>query len=67
VSSSQLHHQPSRLHLRSRRNESFGDLRKVGVGVVETEDQTARCQPSSSQTMGAQIVLQHPVVARSRG
>src|SRR5689334_21737393 len=55
------------LHLGRGGDEAARDLVEVGIGVVEAEDQPARADPAQREALGAQVILQHPVVARGRG
>src|SRR5215475_12972007 len=54
------------LHLGRGGDEAVGDLVEVGIGVVEAEDQPSRADPAQRETLGAQVILQHPVVAGGR-
>ena len=58
------HHQPSCLHGPRRRHEAVDHRGEVAVGVVQAEDEPARADPAQGQTLGPQVELQHPVVAR---
>ena len=55
------------LHLLGGRDEAVGDLAEIVVGVVQAEDQPAGSDPAQRQPFGAQIILQHPVVAGRLG
>ena len=58
------HHQPSRCIAVAGGDEALGHGGEIGVGVVQAEDQAAGADPAQRQPLGAQVVLQHPVVAR---
>ena len=51
------------LHGSSRGDETVGHRREIGLSVVEAENQASRSNPAQRQAFGAQIILQHPVVA----
>src|SRR5690349_13017691 len=55
------------LHRIGGSDKTVRDGDEIGLGVVETEDQPAGADPAECQTFGAQIVLEHPVVARRLG
>ena len=63
VSAASAHQKPSSLHRPRRGDEAVGDRVEVGVAVVEAEDEAAGADPAQRQALGAQVVLQHPVVA----
>src|SRR5579871_2046581 len=52
------------LHRLGGADETLRHRREVRVGVVEAEDQPAGSDPAQRQAFGAQVILQHPVVAR---
>src|SRR5262245_22650004 len=48
-------------------DEAVRDGAEVGLGVIEAEDQAAGTDPAQRQSLGAQIILEHPVIARWLG
>src|SRR5215207_8023958 len=55
------------LHLFGRRDKTVDHFAEIRVGVVQAEDQPSRSDPAQRQPLGAQIILQHPVVAGRLG
>ena len=58
------HHQPSRRIASHAATKRSATASKSAVGVVQAEDQPAGAHPTERQALGAQVILQHPVVAR---
>src|SRR5579883_1077928 len=54
-------------HLLRGSDKALLHLGKIGVGIVQAEDEAAGADPAQRQPLGAQVILQHPVVARRRG
>src|SRR6516225_1557173 len=52
------------LHGARRRDEPIDNGGEVGIAVVEAEDQTAGADPAQQQSFRAEVILQHPMVAR---
>src|SRR5262249_49175081 len=52
------------LHLLCSCDEAISHRLKIGLGVIETEDQPTGADPAQCQPFRAKIILQHPVVAR---
>src|SRR5262245_336522 len=46
------------------RLEAVGHGREILLRIVEAEDDAARADPAQSQTLGAEVILQHPAIAR---
>ncbi len=55
------------LHRLRGRHEALRHRVEVRLRIVEAEDQAPGADPTERQTFGAQIVLEHPVVARRPG
>ena len=58
-----FHHQPSRSMVRHAARKRSADRGKIRIGVVQAENQAAGSDPTQRETLGAKVVLQHPVVA----
>ena len=54
---------PVGLHFLASRQERLRHLLVLLVGKVEGEEAAASAHPAQSQAFGAQVVLEHPVVA----
>ena len=67
VAAGSRHHQPSSLHRLRGRHETVCDRLEILVSVIQAEDQAAGPDPAQGQPLGAQVVLQHPIVARGLG
>src|SRR5215831_15916094 len=52
------------LHRLGGRYKAIGDRVKIGVAVIEAEDQPPGSDPAQRQALRAKVILQHPVVAR---
>src|SRR3984893_6024909 len=55
------------LHLFGRGDKAISYLRKIRIAVVQAEDQPAGADPAQREPFGAQVILQHPVVAGRLG
>src|SRR3979411_602149 len=55
------------LHLPGGGDKVLRHVSKVGIGVVQAEDQTTGPDPAQCELFRPQIILKHPVVARRLG
>src|SRR5579872_5639076 len=55
------------LHLFGGRDKALPHFRKIGIAEVQAEDQPPRSDPAQRQALGAEVILEHPVVAGRLG
>src|SRR5579872_5165709 len=55
------------LHLFGGRDKALLHFRKIGIAEVQAEDQPPRSDPAQRQALGAEVILEHPVVAGRLG
>src|SRR5579872_6948097 len=55
------------LHLSGGRDKALLHFRKIGIAEVQAEDQPPRSDPAQRQALGAEVILEHPVVTGRLG